>query len=141
VPHQAGARVAREQSIRSPEELVRLAYKAFARNEPDILRGFCHQSLEVRPVDELGLVGDTLRGFDAAWDWVHRRSGLTVSVWVRTLERVSRDRVLGVGVVSERGRGCAATVAWVWHFREGLIDSVCGYPNEAAARRALGEAA
>jgi ketosteroid isomerase-like protein len=45
--------------------------------------------------------------------------------------------VLGVGVVADRGRGCAATVAWVWHVRDGLIDRVAGYPSEAAARRSL----
>jgi ketosteroid isomerase-like protein len=122
---------------------VRLAHRAFARNDEQLLRRFCHEELEVQPVDALGLVGDTLHGFDAVRDWIRRCSerGLNSTVWLRTLEQVGGDRVLGVGVVSERGRGCAATVAWVWYVRDGLIQSVCGYPSEAAARRSLGEAA
>ncbi len=117
-----------------------MAYRAFARNDAQLLSGFCDEALEVRPVDALGLVGDTLHGFAAARDWMQRcnEHGFNVTVWLRTLERVGSDRVLGVGIVSERGRGCAATVAWVWQVRDGLIYSVCGYPSEAAARRSLG---
>jgi hypothetical protein len=142
VPQRAGAR-ASEPGIHGPEELVRMAYGAFARNDARLLSRFCDTALEVRPVDALGLVGDTLHGFDAASDWMRRcnERGFNVTVWLRTLERVGCDRVLGVGVVSERDRGCAATVAWVWQVRDGLIQSVCGYSSEAAARRSLGEAA
>jgi ketosteroid isomerase-like protein len=138
LPHQAGAK-ATEHVVRSPEELVRLAYTAFQRSDADALRRYCHGSIEVQPVDALGLVGDTLLGFEAARRWMQRcnKHGFKVKVWVRTLEEVTCGRVLGVGVVSEKGRGCAATVAWIWHVRDGLIDSVSGYPNEAAARRAL----
>jgi ketosteroid isomerase-like protein len=139
VPQRAGARITSDPAIQSPEETVRLAYRAFATRDHERLRAFCHSTLELRPVDALGLVGDTLSGFDAACDWVreHSELGYHVTVWLRTLERVAGDSVLGVGVVAERGRGCAATVAWVWHVRDGLIDSVCGYPSEAAARRDL----
>jgi len=141
VPQGAGAK-ASGPGASSPQELVRLAYRAFARNDGRLLSRFCHEELEVQPVDALGLVGDTLHGFDALRDWMRRSDehGFNVTVWLRTLEPVGCDRVLGVGVVSERGRGCAATVAWVWYVRDGLIHSVCGYPSEAAARRSLGEA-
>jgi ketosteroid isomerase-like protein len=123
-------------------ELVRRAYRAFAAEDARLLRSLCHGSLELRPVDALGLVGETLDGFDAACGWVLRRRdlGYEVSIWVRTLEEVTPDTVLGVGVVSEHGRtghGYAATVAWIWHIRDGLIDHVHGYSSEAAARRAL----
>ncbi len=122
--------------------LVQRAYRAFATNDEKLLRRLCHESLEVRPVDALGFVSETLHGFDAARDWVRRRRalGYEVSIWIRTLEAVSDDTVLGVGVVSEHGRtgnGYAATVAWVWHVRDGRIDCVYGYPSEAAARRGL----
>jgi ketosteroid isomerase-like protein len=127
----------------NPEEIVRRACGAFAERDETTLRGFCHGSLELRPVDALGLVGDTVHGFDAACDRVRRGDarGCHVTMWVQTLERVRGDSVLGVGVVAERGRGCAATVAWVWHVRDGRIDSVVGYPNEAAARRSFRDAA
>ena len=140
MPSEAGARTT-EHAVRSPEELVRLAYQAFLRNDADTLRAYCHGSIEVQPVDALGLVGDTLNGFDAARDWMARcnKRGLNVKIWLRTLEEASCGRVLGVGVVSEKGRGCAATVAWIWHVRDDLIDWVRGYPNEAAARRALSD--
>jgi ketosteroid isomerase-like protein len=106
------------------------------------LRSLCHDSMEIRPVDGLGLVGETLHGFDTACEWVKRREtlGYDASVWLRTLEEVDPDLVLGVGVVSEQGRtgnGYAATVAWIWHISEGRIDWVHGYPSEAAARRSL----
>lgn len=129
----------REQSIQNAQDLVRRAYTAFADADAERLRGLCHGTIEIRPVDALGLVGDTLRGFDTACDWMRQREelGYRVTIWLGTLEELSRDQVLGVGVVSERGRGCAATVAWIWHVRDGLIDSVHGYPNEAAARRSL----
>ncbi|HEX6459490.1 MAG TPA: nuclear transport factor 2 family protein [Thermoleophilaceae bacterium] len=123
-------------------ELVRRAYRAFAADDATRLRSLCHDSLELRPVDALGLVGETLEGFDAACNWVllRRELGYEVSIWVRTLEEAAPDTVLGVGVVSEHGRtghGYAATVAWIWHLRDGLIDYVRGYSSEAAARRAL----
>jgi ketosteroid isomerase-like protein len=116
---------------------VRSAYRAFARHDSKGLRNLCHSSLELRPIDGLGLVGDTVSGFEAACEWAHDHDTRKVTIWLRTLEQVTDDSVLGAGVVAERGRGCAATVAWVWHVRDGLIDSVCGYPSEAAARRAL----
>lgn len=140
MPQPAGARSSSDPGIQSPEDTVRLACRAFARRDEVLLRRFCHPTLELRPVDALGLVGDSLSGFDAACDWMRERDelvGYNVTVWLRTLERVNSDSVLGVGVVAERGRACAATVAWVWHVRDGLIDSVCGYPSEAAARREL----
>jgi ketosteroid isomerase-like protein len=123
-------------------ELVRRAYRAFAVEDVELLRSLCHDTLELRPVDGLGLVGETIYGFGAARDWVRRRRqlGYQVSIWLRTLEQVDPDRVLGVGVVSERGRsghGYAATVAWVWHLSDGRIDGVYGYPSEQAARSAL----
>lgn len=126
----------------SASDLVRRAYRAFATRDFEVLRSLCHDSLELRPVDGLGLVGETLYGFDAVQAWVHRHRerGLEVSIWMRTLEDVSPDTALGVGVVSERGRtghGYAATVAWTWHLSGGRIDSVRGYPNEQTARRAL----
>lgn len=118
---------------------MRLAYKAFAGRDGRRLRSYCHPTLELRPVDGLGLVGDPLHGFEAACEWIKERddAGYNVTIWLRTLERVGSDHVLGVGVVAERGQGCAATVAWVWHVRDGLIDSVWGFPSEAAARRSL----
>lgn len=142
MPQGAGAEASGSDAC-SPEELVRLAYAAFARDDPGLLGSFCHDDLELRPVDALGLVGDTLHGFDSAREWKRRcnEHGFNVTVWLRTLEDVGGGRVLGVGVVSESGRGCAATVAWVWYVRDGLIHSVCGYPSEAAARRSLAEAA
>jgi ketosteroid isomerase-like protein len=126
----------------SAVELVRRAYRAFARKDQDLLRSLCHDSLEMRPVDALGLVGETIHGFDEACNWVKRRRelGYEVSIWLRTLEEVTPDTVLGVGVVSEHGRtgrGYAATVAWVWHVSGDRIDAVRGYSSEAAARRAL----
>jgi ketosteroid isomerase-like protein len=138
VPQQAGATTS-EPGIQSPEAVVRLAYRAFARRDTGRLKHLCHDTLELRPVDALGLVGDTLHGFDSARDWVteHGQRGYSVTVWLRTLRQVTDHDVLGVGVVAERGRGCAATVAWVWHVRDGLIDRVAGYPSEAAARRSL----
>jgi ketosteroid isomerase-like protein len=130
----------------SPTELVGRAYKAFARRDREALRNLCDDSFEFRPIDGLGLVGETIHGFDAACAWVDRREslGFEASVWVRTLEEVGPDLVLGVGVVSERGRtghGYAATVAWIWHVSGGRIDCVHGYPSEAAARRALSDRA
>jgi ketosteroid isomerase-like protein len=130
----------------SPRELVGRAYKAFARSDRASLRSLCHDSLEFRPVDGLGLVGETVHGFDASCAWVEHREalGFEASVWVRTLEEVGPDLVLGVGMVSERGRtghGYAATVAWIWHVSGGRIDCVHGYPSEAAARRALSDRA
>jgi hypothetical protein len=97
-------------------------------------------------VDGLGLAGDTLHSLDAACAWLEQRdaSGYHLSIRLRTLEQVSPDSVLGVGVVSERGRadrGYAATVAWVWRVRGGRIFSVYGYPSEADAKRALNAAA
>jgi ketosteroid isomerase-like protein len=144
VPQGAGAGAkASGSGACSPEELVRLAYAAFARDDARLLGSFCHDDLELRPVDALGLVGDALRGLDSVREWTRRcnEHGFNVTVWLRTLEEVGGGRVLGVGVVSERGRGCAATVAWVWYVRDGLIHSVWGYPSESAARRSLGEAA
>ena len=75
-------------------------------------------------MDALGLVGDTLHGFDSACDWVreHDERGYSVTVWLRTLRQVTDQHVLGVGMVAERGGGCAATVAWVWHVRDGLME-------------------
>jgi ketosteroid isomerase-like protein len=139
VPQRAGARRLSNLGIQSPEELVRQAYRAFARRDAQRLRSFCHPTLELRPVDALGLVGDPLHGFDAACEWVKQRDsgGYKVTVWLRTLERVGPDHVLGVGVVAEPNQGCAATVAWMWHVRDGLIDSVWGFPSEAAARRSF----
>jgi hypothetical protein len=139
VPQGAGARRISDPGIQSPEELVRQAYRAFARRDGARLRSFCQPTLELRPVDALGLVGDPLQGFDAACDWVKERDqgGYNVTVWLRTLERIGPDHVLGVGVVAEHEQGCAATVAWIWHVRDGLIDSVSGYPSEAAARRSF----
>jgi len=139
--HRAGARRSDASAV-SATDLVRQAYRAFATEDVDVLRSLCHDDLLVRPVDGLGLVGETIQGFDAARDWVGRRRqlGYEVSIWLRTLEEVSPGTVLGVGVVSERGRtghGYAATVAWIWHLTDGRIDSVRGYPNEQAARRAL----
>ena len=143
--------MAQEAGVRSSDarpvdatELVRRAYTAFARRDGLALRSLCHESLELRPVDGLGLVGETLHGIDAAGDWLRRRDALghSASVWPRTLEEAGPDLVLGVGVVSEPGRtghGFAATVAWVWHIRDGRIDCVHGYPSEAAARRALSD--
>jgi ketosteroid isomerase-like protein len=142
VPHEAGARSSKSDT-RSAEELVRVAYKAFSKNDAETLRGFCDSAIVVRPVDALGLVGDTLHGFDAARDWMEQcfELGLNVSVWLRTLQEVGSGRVLGVGAVSERGGGCAATVAWVWHVSDDRIGSVYGYSSEAAARRSLRAAA
>jgi ketosteroid isomerase-like protein len=139
VPQGAGARKFSDPGIHSPEELVKSAYRAFARRDRETLRSFCHPTLELRPVDALGLVGDPLRGFDAACRWVKERDegGYRVTVWPRTLECIGPDHVLGVGVVSAHEQGCAATVAWIWHVRDGLIDSVTGYSNEAAARRSF----
>jgi ketosteroid isomerase-like protein len=138
---QAGARSTHVHGD-SSTELVRRAYKAFARRDRTTLRSLCHDSLEFRPVDGLGLVGETIHGFDPSCAWVERREalGFEASVWVRTLEEVGPELVLGVGVVSERGRtghGYAATVAWIWHVSGGRIDCVHGYPSESAARRAL----
>lgn len=126
----------------SATDLVRRAYRAFARRDREALRDLCHDTLEFRPVDGLGLVGETMHGFDTACDWVARRErmGFVASVRLQTLERVGADNVLGVGVVSERGRtghGYAATVAWIWRVSGGRIDYVYGYPSEAAARSAL----
>ena len=139
MPQGAGARRASAAGIHGPEELVRLAYRAFARRDIDTLRSFCHPMMELRPVDALGLVGDPLEGFDTACRWVKERdeTGYHVTVWLRTLELIAREHVLGVGVVAEHEQCCAATVAWIWHVRDGLIDSVTGYPSEAAARRAF----
>jgi ketosteroid isomerase-like protein len=127
----------------TPEELVRLAYRAFANQDTQTLRAFCTGTIEVRPVDAFGLVGDTLSGFEAACRWVRHGAerGYQVTVWLRTLERVDDASVIGVGIVSERGSGCAATVAWIWHVRDGLIDSVLGFSSEAEARRSCGLAA
>jgi ketosteroid isomerase-like protein len=137
----AGARSG-ESSALSAVDLVRDAYRAFARRDRDALRALCDDSLEFRPVDALGLVGEAMHGFDTACDWVARREelGYVATIWLRTLEEVGSDRVLGVGVVSERGRtghGYAATVAWIWRVYDGRIDCVHGYPSEAAARRSL----
>ncbi len=128
----------------SVTDLVQRAYSAFASGDGRALRAICDPELEFRPVDGLGLVGDVIHGLDAACSWVQQRhsAGFSVSIWLRTLEQVSDDCVLGVGVVSERGRtggGYAATVAWTWRVRDGCICSVFGYPGEADARRALSE--
>jgi ketosteroid isomerase-like protein len=125
-------------------DLVQRAYAAFARGDRRALREMCDPDLEFRPVDGLGLVGDVIHGLEPACAWVEARysAGFSVSIWLRTLERVSDDCVLGVGVVSERGRtggGYAATVAWTWRVRDGSICSVFGYPSEAEARRSLSE--
>jgi len=131
-----------ETGAASAMDLVRDAYGAFARRDRETLRALCHDSLEFRPVDALGLLGEAMHGFDTACAWVARREnlGYAASMWLRTLEDVGPDHVLGVGVVSERGRtghGYAATVAWIWRVRDGRIDCVHGYTSEAAARRAL----
>jgi ketosteroid isomerase-like protein len=130
----------------SSTELVRRAYTAFARRDGAELRRLCHESFELRPVDGLGLVGETLHGIEAVDEWTSARDALghSASIWPRTLEEVAPDLVLGVGVVSDPGRvghGFAATVAWLWHIRDGRIDCVHGYPSEAAARRALSDRA
>jgi ketosteroid isomerase-like protein len=128
----------------APVDLVRRAYKALARRDGHELWSICDRSLELRPVDGLGLVGDTLHGLDATCQWLERRypSDYRVSISLGTLEQVSSGCVLVVGVVSERGRtdrGYAANVAWVWRVRDGRIQSVHGYPSEADARRALSD--
>ena len=137
----AGA-ISSEGAVPNTVALVERANRAFATDNVKLLRSLCHESLELRPVDALGFVSETLHGFEAAREWVLRRRalGYEVSIWVRTLEAVGDDAVLGVGVVSEHGHmdhGYAATVAWVWHVRDGRIACVYGYPSEAAARREL----
>jgi ketosteroid isomerase-like protein len=123
-------------------EVVRRAYMAFVKRDRPALLELFDQSIEFRPVDGLGLVGDTVRGLDAACEWLERRDGegIEITVWLRTLEQFSSDQVLCVGVVSERGRagrGYAATVAWICTVHDGRVQAIVGYPSEAAARRAL----
>src|SRR5436305_13651174 len=100
-------------------DLVRDACTAFGRRDRETLRALCHDSLEFRPVDALGLLGEAMHGFDTACAWVARREklGYAASIGLRTLEDVGPDHVLGVGAVSARGRprhGYERTVGCIW---------------------------
>lgn len=127
--------------------IVRHAYDALARRQLCALEELVHPQVEFRPVDGLGLVGETVHGVAGVRAWLEsggRRFSHDQAIQVRRMEQMDAQHVLAVGVVSQQGRtgGCyAATVAWVWRVSDGLVRSFRGYPSEADARRALSEAA
>jgi ketosteroid isomerase-like protein len=135
------------QGESTPLALVRRAYDALASHQLCTLEGIVDSNVEYRPVDGLGLVGETLHGVAAVRAWFEsggRRFAHEQVMHVRHMEQVDAERVLAVGLVSERGRtggAFAATVAWVWHVSDGRIRVLRGYPSEADARRALSAAA
>jgi ketosteroid isomerase-like protein len=131
----------------TPLAVVRHAYDALARRQLRSLERLVHPDVEFRPVDGLGLVGETVYGISAVRAWLDaggRRFSRNHEISVRRMEQLDGERVLAVGVVSEQGRtggSFAATVAWVWQVSDGRVRSFRGYPSEADARRALSEAA
>jgi ketosteroid isomerase-like protein len=131
----------------TPLAIVRHAYYALARRQIRALEELVHPNVEFRPVDGLGLVGETVHGVAGVRAWLEsggRRFSGEHAIQVRRMEQIDAHHVLAVGVVSQQGRtgGCyAATVAWIWRVSDGLVRSFCGYPSEADARRALSEAA
>jgi ketosteroid isomerase-like protein len=127
--------------------VVRHAYDALAQRQLRALEALVHPDVEFRPVDGLGLVGETVHGVSGVRAWLDsggRRFSRNHEIRVRRMEQVDAQHVLAVGVVSEQGRtggGYAATVAWVWRVIEGRVRSFRGYASEADARQALSEAA
>jgi ketosteroid isomerase-like protein len=126
---------------------VRVAYDALARRQLRVLEDLVHPNVEFRPVDGLGLIGETAHGISAVRAWLEsggRRFSHNHEIRVRRMEQVDAEHVLAIGVVIEQGRtggSYAATVAWVWQVSKGRVRSFRGYTSEAAARRALSEAA
>jgi ketosteroid isomerase-like protein len=135
------------QGEATPLAIVRHAYDAFAQRQLRTLEGLVHPDVEFRPVDGLGLVGETVHGMSGVRGWLEsggRRFSHNHEIRVRRMEQVDAEHVLAVGLVIEQGRtggSYAATVAWVWQVIEGRVRSFRGYPSEADARRALSEAA
>jgi ketosteroid isomerase-like protein len=123
-------------------EIVASGFRAFARHDKRALLALLDPELEFRPVNALGLTEGTGRGHEAVLLWMAGidRAGTEPLASPRTIEMVGADVVLAAGVLSERGLGggrFAASVAWLFRVRDGLIVSAFGYSSEAAARRAL----
>ncbi len=123
-------------------EIVASAFHAFARRDKGALLVLLDPQIEFRPVNALGLTEGSGRGHEAVLLWMEGidRAGTEPLASPRTIEMVGADMVLAAGVLSERGLGggrFAASVAWLFRVRDGLIVSAFGYSSETAARRAL----
>ena len=127
-----------------PADLVRTAFSAFRQRDRETIRSISDPDVEFRTVDALGLVGDTRRGLDAVMEWWDQMD--SSDSWLRasprTIEDMGAGWVLVSGTQAEKGRTggrFAASVAWLFKVRDGLIVSAIGYASDADARRALEE--
>jgi ketosteroid isomerase-like protein len=126
----------------APADLVATAFRAFRQQDREAMLALIHPDVEFRAVSGLGLIGETRRGSDAALDWFNEMD--EADSWLlaspRTIEDMGDGWVLVSGTMSEKARGggrFAASVAWLFRVRDGLIRSAIAYQSEAEARRSL----
>jgi ketosteroid isomerase-like protein len=126
----------------APADLVATAFRAFRQQDREAMLALIHPDVEFRAVSGLGLIGETRRGSDAALDWFNEMD--EADSWLlaspRTIEDMGDGWVLVAGTMSEKARGggrFAASVAWLFRVRDGLIRSAIAYQSEAEARRSL----
>jgi ketosteroid isomerase-like protein len=126
----------------APTDLVVAAFKAFRQQDRETLRAIADPDVEFRVVNALGLTQQNNRGIGAVMEWWDEmdRTDSWLLASPRTIEDMGDGWVLVSGTTSEEARGggrYAASVAWLFRIRAGLIQSAIGYPNVDEARRAL----
>ena len=128
----------------APADLVAAAFKAFRARDRDAVRTLADPEVEFRVVNALGLIQENHRGIGAVMDWWDDmdRTDSWLLASPRTIEDMGNGWVLVSGTMSEKTRGggrFAASVAWLFRVRGGLIQSAIGYPSPDEARKALAD--